>query len=299
MKRASPASADDDGAADAADDATATLRSAKHRRAEPLRYIYDHPDLYDHEYRQWRDDIHFYCGIAAEFLGGPAEILELGCGTGRLTLELARDGHHVFACDLSAEMLRQAQRNLRDADDLEDGRVHLFRADMRTVTLRRRVPMVLCCFNSLEHLYRNRDVLACLARVREALAHDGLFVFDVHNPDPRVLASSPKKVWGRDTFRTSDGWMRRTLTSHYRQIEQLHDITCRYQPLAEDKATPTGPAFSQKLTQRKFWPQELLSLLELAGFEIRMRLGEFDHSPLRDDSVSQILVCQPTVRAKQ
>lgn len=262
--------------------------------------IYDNPELYDLEYRTWTRDAQFYRDIVGEFLGGPAEVLELACGTGRVTRELLRDGHHVFAFDVSPGMLRGARRRLDQADELERQRAHLFCADMRSFSLRRRVPIAVCCFNSLEHLHRDQDVLACLSRVHDVLARDGLFIFDVHNPEPRVLGHSAKKVWGRGTFKGSDGgWVRRSMTSHYHRTSQVHEVTIRYQRLAEDKSTPVGQAFSQKLEQRQFWPNELLRLVESAGFRVRLRLGEFDHSPFQDDSVSQILVCQPIVRASK
>ena len=55
--------------------------------------------LYDYEYRRRRDDVAYYVGLADRVLGGPGAVLELGCGTGRVTAALARAGHDVVALD--------------------------------------------------------------------------------------------------------------------------------------------------------------------------------------------------------
>ena len=56
--------------------------------------------LYDYEYRRRRADVTFYRELASKRLAGPGRILELGAGSGRVTVPLARDGHEVVAIDL-------------------------------------------------------------------------------------------------------------------------------------------------------------------------------------------------------
>src|SRR5438270_2418846 len=66
--------------------------------------------LYDWEYRRRRDDVRFYRTLADE-RGGP--VLDLGCGTGRLTLPLLRDGHRLVGIDHAAPMLARAAGRVR------------------------------------------------------------------------------------------------------------------------------------------------------------------------------------------
>src|SRR6187455_2476487 len=61
--------------------------------------------LYDYEYRRRRADVTFYRELAGKRLGGPGRILELGAGSGRVTIPLARDGHSIVAFDQSSAML--------------------------------------------------------------------------------------------------------------------------------------------------------------------------------------------------
>src|SRR5215212_5162530 len=106
--------------------------------------LYDMPALYDLIIgRGPREG--FYRDLARQ-MGGP--VLELACGTGRLTLPLARDGHAVVGLDASPVMLRAAEAKA-EAEDVE---VAFFRGDMRVFDLGRRFALVILCCNSLAHL---------------------------------------------------------------------------------------------------------------------------------------------------
>jgi len=264
-------------------------------RVEPgAREAFADADIYDGEYRSWRQDAGFYRRTALDLLGGPAEILELACGSARVTRELVRGGLRVVGLDYSAEMLRQAQSRLSRLPRTARSRARLLRADMREFRLKRRFPLAICAFNSFEHLYTVDDVERCLRCVRDHLAMDGVFVFDVHNPDPRILAYAPTKAWGRKTFKTAQGrWLRRTLRSTYERDRQLHRTIAHYQPLAEDRKSPRGEPFERLLVQRQFFPQELDALIRNAGFEVALRLGDFDNQKFESQSPSQVLFCRP------
>src|SRR5918912_1113576 len=111
------------------------------------RSLYDDPELYDLIVRPGPCEP-FYREIARR-TGGP--ILELACGTGRLTLALARDGHEVVGLDASRAMLRAAHAKA-EAEDVE---ITLVQGDMRSFDLGRRFPLVIVCCNSLAHLTTN------------------------------------------------------------------------------------------------------------------------------------------------
>src|SRR5690348_15305449 len=96
--------------------------------------LYDDPILYDRVVRPGPCEA-FYRHLARQ-TGGP--ILELACGTGRLTLPLARNGHEVVGLDASRTMLRTTQAKA-DAEDLG---ITVAQGDMRAFDLGRRFPLV-------------------------------------------------------------------------------------------------------------------------------------------------------------
>ena len=142
---------------------------------------YADPDLYDHEYRSRRGDLRWYCRLAADLAAeqpgpppgtppsatpDPLRILELGCGSGRLTVPLLRAGHAVCGVDHSAPMLQRLRARLGFLNARTRARVHILQSDFRQLPLAGRFPLILCPFNAFMHLYERQDVEACLAEVR-------------------------------------------------------------------------------------------------------------------------------------
>jgi SAM-dependent methyltransferase len=253
---------------------------------------YDDPILYDREYKRRRQDVGFYCRAAQEYFGGPGRILELGCGSGRITKALARDGHSILATDLSDAMLARARTNLSSLAAVQRDRVSLERADMRDLDLEERFPLVIAGFNTLEHLYDLDDVMRCFDRVREALAPGGMFIFDVQNPEPRNLCRDPKRRWGRTKFRhpeTRERWEYST-NEVYDRERQILFIRLYYKCLDDAQGEPERVV---RLAQRQFYPQELEALVALAGFETVLHLGSFEDGTESGPGESQIVFCQP------
>ncbi|HLU68933.1 MAG TPA: class I SAM-dependent methyltransferase [Kofleriaceae bacterium] len=264
------------------------------RRAAALvdrgsREHYEDALLYDHEYRRRRRDVAFYREEAHRLLGGPGTVLELACGSGRVTTALVREGHRVIGLDLSRPMLARAAARAGRLGRAARERVHLVRADMRRFALARRFPLVVMAFNSFEHLYTRVDVAACLARVREHLEPGGRFVFDVQNPNLRWLTRDPDRRWARTLFRHPVTGRRMAYsTNHvYDPVSQIALIRLYYDPVEGG-----GRPRVVHLSQRKFFPAELEALLAHGGFAVEARYGDFSRGPLDGDAESQVLVCR-------
>jgi SAM-dependent methyltransferase len=260
--------------------------------------------LYDYEYRRRRRDARFYTELATRLVpalspgrsragveGAPEqEVLELACGTGRVTEALARAGHRVVGVDLSPSMLARARARLGRMSRARRRRVHLVCADVRRLPIAGRFPLVVMAFNSFEHLYDRHDVAACLAGVRAALAPGGLFAFDVQLPDLVWLARSPTRRWARTVFRHPETNERLVYTTNhiYDPISQVCLVRIYYRPFV------SGPGSREhvvRLSQRKYFPAELEALLDANGFEIRERFGDFAGEPLAAGAENQVLLC--------
>lgn len=248
---------------------------------------YDDAELYDWEYRRRRQDVSFYRRLVNELLGGPGTVLELACGTGRVTTALVKDGHRVIGLDLSAAMLRRAAARIERLPAAARRRASLVRGDMRRFALTERVPLVLMAFNSFEHLYTRVEVAACLERIRAHLRPGGHFVFDVQNPSLRWLTRDPTRRWARTVFRHPTAGHRVVYsTNHdYDPVSQIALVRLYYEPEGG------GPTRVVHLSQRKFFPAELEALVAHGGFRVEQRYGDFGGQPLTGDADSQILVC--------
>ncbi len=107
----------------------------------------------------------------------PALVLDLACGTGSMTLELARRGYDMIGIDGSENMLSEAFSRAVDVP----GILWLCQ-DMREFELYGTVGAVTCCLDSLNYLLSPEELLRCFSLVHNYLDPDGIFLFDMNTP---------------------------------------------------------------------------------------------------------------------
>lgn len=243
-------------------------------QAEPS--LYELPELYDQAVTPGPCE-GFYADLADE-LSGP--VLELACGTGRLALPLARDGHLVVGLDLSDAMLARAWEK-KAAEGLAT--LSLVQGDIRRFDLGRRFALIILSCNSLAHLTTTAEIKACFRRVRRHLAPGGRFAFDVANPRLPTLAfeGRPTRL---DLGPNPSASIAVEEVATYDPIEQIRIARWRV-------CEPGVPAqLIDPLRLRVFFPQELPTLLEASGLDLVARYGDFARGPLTPDSLNQICV---------
>jgi SAM-dependent methyltransferase len=243
--------------------------------------------LYDYEYRRRRADVTFYRELARRRGGGP--ILELGAGSGRVTVALARDGHDVVAVERSPSMLARLHERVAALPDAVAARIAVVDGDLCTFKVRGAFPLVIAAFNTVEHLYTRGEVAACLARVTAHLAPGGAFAFDVQLPDLAWLLRDPVKRWAKTRFTdpTTGRAMLYSTNHDYDPVGQIAVIRLYYDPVDH-----RGPSRIVKLSQRKFFPAELEALVAHAGFRMVERYGDFAWQPLDGAAESQVLILE-------
>ena len=245
--------------------------------------------LYDYEYRRRRTDVTFYRQLAAK--RGPRRILELGAGSGRVTIPLARDGFEIVAVDRAPAMLELLRARVAKLPSSVRRRVTIVDGDLRDFDVGGRFELAIAAFNVVEHLYTRGEVDACLRRIAAHLAPRGAFAFDVQLPDLAWLLRDPRKRWAKTRFTDpTTGRRMQYSTSHtYDPVSQIVVIRLYYDPLDGAKSD----ARVVTLTQRKFFPAELEALVAHAGLRAAERYGDFFWTPLFAGAESQVLVCEP------
>jgi len=257
---------------------------------------YSDAALYDYEYRRRRADVAFYRELAKKRLGSSGRILELGAGSGRVTIPLARAGYEVVAVDASKPMLAKLRARVAALPGSVARRITVVEGDLRRFEIpegegpeRAQFPLAIAVFNVLEHLYTRVELDACLRCVREHLSPGGAFAFDVQMPDMAWLLRDPAKRWARTRF--TDPTTRRTMmysTNHdYDPVGQIALIRLYYEPI-----DGKGPTRVVKLSQRKYFPAELEALVAHSGLRVTERFGDFWGRPLTGTAESQVLVCE-------
>lgn len=249
--------------------------------------------LYDHEYRRRRADVRFYRDLAARVLDSSGTILDLGCGTGRVTIPLARDGYQVVALDQSTAMRGQLEARRARLPSAVRDRIDIRAGDLRSFSLKQRFPLIIAAFNVIEHLYTRVELAACLAAVKHHLAPGGCFAFDVQVPDLGWLIRDPSKRWARTrvTHPTSGRRFWYSTNHDYDPVSQIAMIRIYYTPL------DAGPEEVVLLSQRKYFPAELEALVAFSGLRMVERT-DFQGAPISVMSESQVLLCTPMTPPK-
>lgn len=209
-----------------------------------------------------------------------AKILELCCGTGRLTLPIAKDGYDICGVDYTSSMLERAKVKASEAG-LD---INFIEADIRTLNLQEKFDLIFIPFNSIHHLYKNEDLFKSLKVVENHLKENGLFLLDCFNPNIQYIVEGEKEQKVVAEYTTVDG--REVLikqTMCYESTTQINRIEWHY--------FINGKFHSiQNMDMRLFFPQELDSYLEWAGFNIIHKFGNFEEDVFGNDSEKQIYV---------
>jgi len=250
--------------------------------------------LYDAVYAAW-DDVAFWRASAASAPRGPQ--LELGCGTGRVLLPLARDGHEVVGLDPAVHMLALCRAKLACEAAEVRGRVTLVETDMASFDTDRRFAQIFCAFGTFHHLRTADEQLACLERCHRHLLPGGRLVLDLINPDPAPAEAQPAPVEEPEADAAVVQWTegRRirswaTVVAHQR-AQQLDECEVTYEILEPDGSTRR---LTETFPMRMVFRFELEHLLARAEFRIAELYGDYDRSAFSDESPGMIVVAEPT-----
>ena len=127
----------------------------------------------------YRATVDFYRDILEQEGLHPRTAVDLACGTGTVSLLLARQGLDVTGVDLSEEMLTMAQQK---AEGLENP-PRFVRQSLQELTLPRGVDLAVCALDSLDYITDPQDCAEAIRRVYRALNPGGIFIFDVNTPE--------------------------------------------------------------------------------------------------------------------
>ena len=241
--------------------------------------------FYDLSHQSLVDDIPFLLRQAAE-TGGPA--LELGCGSGRLLVPLARAGIAVTGVDNSPEMLARAAVRLAGEPAEVRGRVRLVEGDVRSLTLPGAEPFALAYFGYNTFLHLDETAAAATLRRLQPLLRPGArLLIDVDHPLALSAAGDDPDFVLEDELRDPAlGETIRQFTA-YESVpgEQAVDVTWVYETSRRD-----DDATRVTLRYHYFYPHQYDLLFGLTGFRLLGLLGDYDDTRFDEDSERLIVV---------
>ncbi len=251
---------------------------------EGVAELYDDVTLY-----RSRPDVDFYVEEAQAIEGN---VLELGCGTGRVLIPVARLGKEVTGVDNSPRMLAICQRQLESEPPEVRRNATLVQADMRDLDLGRRFSLVMIPFRPIQHLVAVSDQVATLQAIHRHLEPGGRLVFDVFNPKLEYLLED-RTAEREDTAEVELGdgrSFRRTVrVPAVHIVEQYSEAELIYYVREADGTTRR---LVHGFLMRWYWLFEVEHLLTRCGFRVRAAFGDFNRSPLTDISPEMIFIAE-------
>lgn len=245
---------------------------------------YEDGIYYAHRYKRRVEDINFYVHLAHHAEGA---VLELGCGTGRVTLAIAKQHIPIVGIDAMPAMLKTANQAKAKLDKKAQSYVTFKKADMTRLRLRKKFPLIIAPFNVMMHVYSRSELEQVFATVRAHLTPESFWVFDVLMPDLQFLSRNPQRVYRADViyYPTDQKKYRYAEMFDYDPISQVQLVTMLFENAQNKKESFVTP-----MTHRYFFPQELLALLHYNGFDVVEQYGDFNRNALGTQSESQIYV---------
>lgn len=232
----------------------------------------DYAPFYDWENARTlgRRDVPFWRNLALH-LGGT--VLELGCGTGRISIPLGRAGVPLVGIDRSVPMLARARQRVKRSR-LDN--VRLVRGDIRTLPFTATgFAMVMAPYGMLQSLLRERDLSATLASVHDVLRPGGTFGIE-------LVADLPS--WEEYRKRISlKGWRGRRGGAHVTLVETVRQDRARHLTIFDQEFTERRGSVRRShrfaLTFRTLSVPQMARRLEKAGFEVSALLGDYRGGP--------------------
>jgi SAM-dependent methyltransferase len=235
-------------------------------------------------------DISFYLEEAKRS-GGP--VLELGCGTGRVSRVIARSEIEVVGVDASASMLEIFQRHLKEEDAGFAPRIQLCEGDLRTINLDRTFPLVILPFRVLQHMYTIKDQMKAFATIARHMDVQSTAIFDVFLPRfERVyghIGETDEQVeW---TLENGERVVHTFVKDHVDKIEQSFEGRFIYHTYHGDKVVKEDTASIKMVC---YTPPQLRLLCAMNGLEVIETFGSFARTLLDNDASDIIFKVRKT-----
>ena len=231
-----------------------------------------------------KDDVEFYVEQAKRS-GGKA--LELGVGTARLAIRLARAGVETWGIDTSQHMLNAAENNIAKEDSETQARLQIVQGNAVDFSLPDRFGMISFPSCSFDHILDPADQRAALHNIKRHLAPDGRYVFDLY------LAKELKADRGWFVQRKSLEDGSKVIRSGYhvtRPEKRLMSLDMWYDHVVDGRV---AERFYEGSDVYVHDAEEVRNLLEETGYEVVEEYGDHRGRPYEEGDSVIVFVARP------
>ena len=241
-------------------------------------FVYD-PKVYDGLNTQ-KEDIDFYKQWIND--NKIKKVLELCCGTGRITIPLAKSGINISGLDLNNQMLAEAKdKSLKEEIDIS-----FINGDMRNFKLDTQYQLIFIPFNSIHCLYKSSDLVKTLKCVYDHLDNNAFLIIDYFNPNIEYISNNQNKSVLVADYATEDG---RKIQIHQ---SMSYDDNTQVNRIMWEHTVNNEFHSKESLDMRMYYPQELDFIITNSNFTIINKYGNYSKAYFSKGSPIQLIICQ-------
>ncbi len=222
----------------------------------------------DIDYGRWADFIEEI--IRREYNGKPELVLDLGCGTGKMTLELASRGYDMTGVDYSPDMLDVA----REAAERTGQDVLWLCQDMREFELYGTVDVTVSCLDCINHLTSPSDAEQVFKLVHNYLIPDGLFIFDINGK------YKFENIYADNSYVMEEDGGMCIWQNYYNPKSKLCDF---YITVFEESKDGRYERYDESQRERMYKIKDIERLLKNSGMEFIGAYSDYDFTPATDE----------------
>lgn len=240
-------------------------------KLQPQRYA----ELYQLEMGSFNEDLPFY----TDYLHPKMDLLELGCGTGRLTQHLALHVHSVCAVDINPAMLNHCPTL---------SNVHCIQDDMATIKLGKRFHCIIIPYNTL-NLLSSVNIIKTLKNCHAHLKESGLLLMQIYIPSAAMVENEEEIFFQFDRMENpSGGKVIKEVLRKYEQENIFLTERYRIRPMQQDKKNED---LIHEMTLRGYSAEKWHELFTSTGFTVSGTFSSPSRTPFDSTLHTSLFVC--------
>ena len=247
--------------------------------------------FYDLELKDFLEDLTFY---DKHMPRNAKNVLELGCGTGRLAIVLAKAGYCVTGIDISHSMVKAAVRRYKEID--RQIHVHLACMDMAEMAFRICFDAIIVPYNTLNLLIDVTKLERCLRLSRQYLKQDGRLMMDVFTPDKKYWSLCGKRLLHLGILRCSNETVvQKESSKGFHPETHLLDMDETYRVYQKHQKAPQE-AYQYKFQLIGLSRERWEDVVARSGFVIEAVYGDYALNPhVPAESTKLLVVAKPEI----
>ncbi|MEM8861122.1 MAG: class I SAM-dependent methyltransferase, partial [Chloroflexota bacterium] len=213
--------------------------------------------------------------LAQTQLAAGSRILDVGCGFGRHTLELAKRGYTAVGIDPSSAMIAAAEERKSELKPSAQANTNFVVSDGESFSDEEKFDAVICLMTTLGQVGPNGENAGLLSAIAQNLRDSGRLILEVPQRDAAAQALKPRDKFGSETQHTT---IERSFDAQSTRVTEQFEIVS------------PGNTNRFLLSYRLFSRLEVETLLHRAGFKVQGSFSNFSGEPLSEDSLNMIFL---------